>query len=1736
MEIKPDSADYVETRLEHLFESCAAKYPENCAIRSPQGDTSYAQLNSESNQLARCLSDDKNIINGAVVTLVESNLRQIEAQVGILKAQAYFVCLDPCHPSERLLGILKETLAVAMIVDESIYRHQALLNYICELDISIYYFNFSLESLKSQKQFVSLDAAKKERSGQNLSHSGSPDDIAYIAYTSGSTGEPKGIVQSHRSFCQFLQWQSREFKIGPKTLLIQWASISYDASFCEIFGTLCFAGTLCVESPQVRFNPLLLVQWLRKVQPHILQIVPSFCRQVIEILEDGAEQTDPLFRRLEYLLLAGEALSTDLALAWKDTQKSRLYNLYGPSETVLATSHEFIEQDINSSMVPIGKPIDGRQMLILDEQQNSVPIGQSGELYIQSQFLSMGYLNRRQETASRFIQNPITKKSEQHHQSDPVFRTGDIVRMRADGELEFVGRKDNLVKLRGMRVELGEIESVIRRQVGILECVARVCNLERQQDRLTAKDRRARHVVASGSQFLAAYVTTNHPVEPSKLRAAVCTQLPVHMVPQQFIFLDAMPVNANQKLDIKALPKPENSRPEIDIALVPPENNLQRNLIKIWCDVLGFQEIGINDPFLDLGGDSLLGMQVVNRVSKQLNRRISAAPLMQNSSIRQLASFLTEAQEIDEKTVLQSQKNKPQLTPLTHAQWGLWYLWKLDPDNPFYTAQGSVHLEGCLCKNSLEHAWRQTVHRHQVLRTRFVMESGSPVQTFNDYSAEEIVYSDLSHLSKKESVMEMDRINTRLGKHAYHLENDHLLQVQLFKLSDSHYEFVFTYQEIIFDLWGFAIIIRDLLEFYASPKANTEPKNYSDDIVAEIDFSDYAVWEQQNIIPKKLQSENQFWREHLVGQLPILDLPFDYPRQSEPDYAGDAKSFMLDREVSRKLKQLSRDNGVTLFTTILSAFYVFLRQYSNQQDIIIGSPIANRSLSGTENVVGWFLNMLPMRLTMDNDISFSELLKHSNQIVVDAITNADYPFRWMLEWANTPRDKTISPVFQVMFNWQNLPQTSPEIEGLQVSSSEVDSTFKKYDLALYAQEHLDRIYLQLSYLTALFKPSKIKRMLDNFVLTLEKLCDEPEQKISRAGKISPNEKNWLLEDLNDTHCERGYSQNIVTLFEKQVMKSPLKTALIDEDKTINYSQLNLRANKIANILLKRGVKQSDRITVCLERSSNMVATLLAVSKIGAIHVALDSHFPVSRLNEICQDTNAKVHICQLSTDRLENRSVIKLCLDSDSNEIESSGGKNPDNPSGPDDIFNIVFTSGSTGKSKGVLISYRAVLNRLMWMWSKYPFKSDDVAVLQKSYAIVASNWEIFGALLAGRPTLILQTEEVIDGAKFYQQCRSKNVSYLLGSPALISNVLNQAEQNIDVCWQSLRLVTTSAEAVSPEMVIRWRKQFPQVPLLNLFGATECSSNATCYDTAELLREDLYVPIGRPIDNTKVYIVDPQLNLIPKGATGELCVAGDCLANGYLNFPDLSAQNFVSNPFISKSDDSNRYSTLYRTGDLARINEDGQIELVGRKDMQIKIRGFRVELGDLESVLLEHPKVKKCVATTFEGAGKIQALAVFIETEGAVVESTVLKDFLRQRLPDYMLPAQINLIEKIPLTPAGKPDRAVLPEMSCASEQTEFVAARSSAEEVVLDVWSKILEVEYLGINGDFFDAGGHSLLATAMVSRLLDIFQIELPIRSIFDAPTVSKLVAGPLSDALGGRQLVEDIAEIWLSIETQG
>ncbi len=1697
------TASFDDGQLVHeVFECQAELSPNATAISFLEQQISYGELNRRSNQLAHALLDCGLLINQPVAIMLEDGPQQIISLLGVIKAGGAIVCLDPEHPPARMRLVMEQACPPIVISDnaclqrcrESVKVPDSSLLGILLLEPDTLKF-IQPDSDQEAASLPYVDALPSFNPGLSLD----PLDPVYIVYTSGSTGLPKGIVQSHRSFCQFIEWQSNQFGIRAPQRLVQWASISYDAGYRQIFGSLCFGATLCMAPSSIRYNPQAFVTWLNTARVSILNVVPSFCSEIVKAIDanDFGDGGWPL-PHLEQMLLTGEALSASLARKWLALfpAPTKLFNLYGPSECILATCFAVEHVTADQASVSIGKAIAGREILILDENQAPCPGDVTGEIYIRSDYLTLGYLGCQSETDSKFIQNPC-----HNDYPDPVYRTGDLGRWALDGQVEFAGRKDSQVKLRGMRVELGEIEAALQSVKEIDTCAVVVHTALHKRKNLIAKDRDSRkNVEADEQQVLIAYFTTTDDLCSADLQQILAERLPSHMIPQRFITLSEMPVNANRKLDRIALESLDYKRLQHEKKYVAPRNANELAIAEIWSEVLGIDRIGVDDSFFELGGDSLLAMQVLNRIRRNISANLSFRDLLESQNVGELAKLVDDKPILAVPAKVEAALPEHQVDiPLTLAQQGIWFLWRLEPDSPYYTGQGTLQLRGELDLALLQQAWSALLERHQILRVKFETRDGQPVQTFDDAPVTPLSCTDLTHVPADEQWREIEKVAAKKTENSLNLERDQLFHGQLFKLSEDEHQLMLSFHEIVLDLWGLSILVKDLTSLYHQSVeggiASLSPGNMT--------FREYALWEHRNIRRDTLQQQEAYWREQLDGELPVLQLPTDRPRPTVPSYKGASHSIVLSAEESRKIRQISSDHDATLFMTLLGAFNILLRAYSGQDDIVVGAPIANRTNEGVEDLAGFFLNMLPLRTRIDNDPRFTDLLSNVRETVTGAICNAEYPFMWMLDAADVKRHLSVTPVFQVMFNMLNLPQASSHAGDLEITYNEIDTPYIKYDLCLYAQEHDNQIYLELSYLTDLFDESTISRLLENYRVLLNSLVANPELPVSKLTLLSDSERDALVKGSNESHRDYQNELCIHQLFERQVEKTPCSVAFVCSEGHITYSELNKRSNQLARHLQALGVERDTRVAICLERGLEMMVGLLAVMKAGGVYVALDPDYPQLRLTDILADTGANVLLLQEPTDCFADYVGTKVYIDSDWKQIDTREVNNLDCVSDTTDLLNIVYTSSTTGSPKGVLINMDAVLNRLLWMWEAYPFEPDSVALLQKSYSLVAATWECFGALLKGFPTVIVTRRELMDPSVLWRVLVTNKVTHLLASPAVIEGVLTEAEAHPGQ-WESLRLATTSAEPIAPAMVKRWQAVFSDTPLLNLYGSTECSSNATHYDTQRLSELDSRVPIGTPLPNTRAYILDKNLDLRPMGAVGELCISGACIARGYLNNPDLTEQQFVRDPFSSQED-----ARLYKTGDLARYRTDGSIELLGRADRQVNIRGFRIELNDIEYALQQHECVQKCAVILREPEPGDSRLAAYIVVNDDV-SNDALRTFLKERVPDYMVPADFVFLTSLPLTAAGKIDSRALPEPDNSRPQLEmaFVAPSGPTETAVAGIWVKLLDVALIGVDDDFFALGGHSLLAATMLSRVRDLTGVEVPLRVLFENPSIDGLV----------------------------
>lgn len=1680
---QPDPSDTEPaTTLHERFAEMARIHPDGVAIRFSGEETTFAELAAGVGRLTHALVGSGLRPGQRVALMFETGPPLVTTMLATLAAGGVMVCLDPTYPAARLEVMLGEAEPAMVVADgASVDAHGSLIpDGVLKL----------LLGPEARSGWLTLDEAALARQPDELPGvEVEPSDPCYIVYTSGSTGVPKGIVQTHRAFSQFVSWQSRELNIGPGDIWAQWASTAYDASYCEIFGALCFGATLALADGSVRYNPVALVDWVARENATILQVVPSFAREVVEVLERPGHGPGS---GLRLVMLAGERLPVDLARRWLAVSDGPLdvYNLYGPSETVLATHHRVSAADLERPSIPIGRAIDGRQILILDPLGRPAPIGVRGELYVRSAFLTQGYYRNDAETKERFIANPITGDPE-----DRVYRTGDIARWLPDGILEFFGREDNLVKLRGVRVELGDVEAALRSYPDVREAAAVVRTVQTPRRMLVAKEWEARTAEADEIQVLAAYFTADDTVDRSNLRRHLRDRLPVHMVPQHLVQLDSLPRNANRKIDIRRLPAIDAMHIERSTEFVAPRTATEAAVAAVWSEILRVPEVGAEDGFFELGGDSLLAMRTLDRLRGETGAMLSFRDLFTYRTVAELAAALDEqAGAGDAPAVVEGVVRTDGSHPLSLAQQGIWFLWRLEPDSPYYTAQGSIRFEGRLDIAVLRRAWSAVLDRHQVLRSRYLLEKGEPVQRFRTDMPTDLPLVDVSDApldERRKRMIDRSRSHVR----ALDLERDPLISGELFKFDEDVHELAITFHEIVLDLWGLSLLMRDLHRMYrlllgggsveAAPPA--------------AGFGDYVDWEHERLTRENLDGQAAYWQEHLAGELPVLALPTDHPRPAAPSYRGAAESLFIGDELTEALRELSRSHGTTLFATLLASFNVLLGAYSGQDDVIVGAPLANRTHGTSSEVVGFFLNMLPLRTSLDPETSFADLLDQSRQTVVGALSNADYPFPWMLETVRIPRDRSVSPVFQVMFNMLNLPHEAIEDDELAITFSELDSGYVKYDLSLYAQEHGERLFLQFAYLTDLFEPATVRRMLDNFEVLLGDVVADPSRRLRELRVTSEGERVHLLERFNDTDVDYGIDSTIQARFEETAASRPDAVAYRFGGDVIRYRDLNARANRLAHHLRHVGVGPEVRVGLCLERGFDMVVALLGVLKAGGAYVALDPEYPTQRLEHILEDAACPVLVVEADLDRFPGYAGTKVRI----GEVDLAGypDTNPSPVGDPKSAAAVIYTSSTTGRPKGVVIDQRAVLNRLEWMWREYPFGEGDVAVIQKSYALVAATWEFFGALIAGVPTLVLSVDDVRDPVRLWEACVANGVSYFLGVPALLEGILLEAERR-GGGWPTLRLATTSAEPIAPAMVERWRRWFPDVPLLNLYGATECASNALGYDTGRMPAGSVRVPIGTPLPNVRAYVLDGALRPVPWGATGELCVSGDCLARGYIGLGELSAERFVPDPFRPGR-------RLYRTGDLARMRHDGAMELLGRSDLQVKVRGFRVELNDVESSLLEHPAVRRCAVILDDTVPEMPRLVALVEVDSEVA-SADLRAHVADRLPTYMVPGQFAIVDALPLTPNGKVDRSRLEPPTVAAETPrEHRAPTDRIERELVAIWEDVLGVSSIGITDNFFELGGHSLLAIRMMDRIARALGASLPIALLFQAPTIEALAA---------------------------
>jgi len=1679
------SVSYPEDKtIYQVFEEQVARIPERIGIWGAYTETSdlgaetggqrvtYRELNERSNQLARILRSRGLKTNVAAGIMIERSVEMLVGIFAILKAGGAYLPIDPEYPENRIISMLDNSGAYLLLTTRKLIGEKSLPRL----------------SQHQQQEVLLMDKLTEvlqEQPVENLEPISGPGDLIYIIFTSGSTGKPKGAGVYHRGFMNLLHWFVTEFGINEDDRNLLLTSTSFDLTQKNLYASLITGGALCLPKFNY-FEPRSLLRGIRDNRVTWINCTPSMFYKLVEYDEAGEEKR---LSSLRYVFLGGEPISLSTLINWLESEdcNAEIVNTYGPTECtdicnsyIIKEPRRFLEETI-----PLGKPVYNVQLYIPDKNLQPLPVGIPGELFIGGEGVGIGYVNDRDLTDQKFIKHSFVAGEPERL----LYRTGDLVKWLPEGDVEFLGRIDHQVKVRGFRIELGEIESQLLSHPNVKESVV----LAREGE--------------GGDKYLCAYVVphTGDAMQVAELREYLAAELPDYMVPAYFVLLEKMPLNPNGKVDRKALPEPDLTSGR---DYVPPQNEREKILVNLWSDVLAVdrKEIGIHDNFFQLGGHSLKAAGLVGRIHKAFSVEIPIAELFKIPTVKGISDYIEKTRE----SIYSSLKpvELKEYYPLSSAQKRLFVIHQMDPIQIHITYNLPVVmiLEGELEKDRMEKTFRELINRNESLRTSFEIIDEEPVQKIHQEVAFGIDFYKLTRTQVEEGTTHSPHLSVS-SRHViksfvrpFDLSQPPLLRVGLIKVEENKHILMFDMHHIISDGVSIGIFTEEFMTFY---KDEALPG-------LRLQYKDFSYWQNCLLASAEMKKQEAYWQKQFEGEIPVLNLPSDYVRPSVQQFEGERINFEIKEEMER-LNQLALETGSTLYMVLFAAFTLFLSKLSSQGDIVVGTPVAGRRHPDLGNIIGMFVNTLAVRTDTSGQKKFRDFLTDVKENLLRAFENEDYQYEELVETVVTNRDLSRNPLFDTLFVLQNIDVMEIEIPGLRLKPYPYDSEISKFDLTLYCEEKRDGLFFSVEYSTKLFRQDTIRRFIRYFKKIVFDILNNKDLKIRGIEIISEGERGQVLYAFNDTKAEYPRDEVIHTLFEEQVEKTPDRIAVVAPERDLglvttpdilqlSYKKLNEQSDKLARVLRSKGVHSNEVVGIMVERSVEMILGIMSILKSGGAYLPLDPQKPELRSRFILQDCNAKL----LLTRNVFSGKTDIICevINFENLNLAKKGYEHIEMPvhSSPTDIAYLMYTSGSTGTPKGVMIEHRSVLNRLHWMQKNYPIGREDVILQKTPFTFDVSVWELFWWSFQGASVCMLDPGDEKDPEQIVNAIGTHQITTIHFVPSML-NIFLRFFENSDILRRlgSLKRVFASGEALGPDLVKRFYniyKERDQAKLINLYGPTEATIDVSYFNcsTAKGLEK---VPIGRPIDNIKLFVLDKDLMLLPVGICGELYISGLGVARGYLNQVELTKEKFLENPFFANE-------RLYCTGDLVRWLADGDLEFLGRIDHQVKIRGFRVELGEIESKLLSHDDIREAVVLAgVEGTGDKYICAYIVSN--IEFEISELRGYLSNDLPDYMIPTYFMQIEKIPLTPNGKIDRRALPAPELKAGEG-YIAPRNEVEEKLTELWSIVLGVEkdIIGINSNFFEWGGQSLKATILIAKMHKAFNVKVPIAEIFKTPSI--------------------------------
>ena len=1476
----------------------------------------------------------------------------------------------------------------------------------------------------------------------NLGLKISPEDLIYIIYTSGSTGKPKGAMLCHRNVVRLFKNDKFLFDFSENDAWTMFHSVAFDFSVWEMYGALLFGGKLVLVSDEVAQDPELFLNLMRKEHVTVLNQTPTYFYKLLKV-ELEKEDTDLSVR---YIVFGGEALKPNLIKGWYlKYPETKLINMYGITETTVhVTFKELSELDLESSSSNIGVPIPTLHVIVVDKNLKLLPFGTMGEMCVLGEGVFKGYLNREDLNKTKLIKIP-------EYSDKLIYRSGDTAIMHKDGHLEYMGRIDTQVKIRGFRVELGEIEEKILKYSNIDTCIV------------------TKKVDEFDRELLCAYYIKNGPLNISALRILLNKHLPAYMVPQYFIEIDKVPININGKTDFKALPLPQNAQTGVE--MIKPRNEIDKHLLEIYEKFLHVNNVSMSDSFFELGGDSLTAINISETISKELNVEVTVKDILDKNIIMNLSDYISGLSNTDKSSFKILPAEEAEFYPLSSAQKRIYYASKMIGDeNIVYNVPGAILVNSILDKEKVEKCFKEIIKKQSSFRTSFLMVNDSIMQKIN-----KSVNFKINTFENKST-----EINTLINTFpkAFNLENAPLLRVDLHYLDNGKTLLLLESHHIIMDGSSLEILINEFCKLYNGENIDN----------LDIEYKDFSVWENNFLESDMVKESENYWLSKFKdSEIPAINLPYDFSVPSSRSYKGNTISKQISEKDFDKYIVSAKKFGVSPYMFFLSALFVLLYKYTGQEEIIVGSPVSGRNNNQLQHIIGMFVNNIAVDGKIDSSKKFAEFLDAIKQQVLSDLEYQNYPYNLLVKKLDIPSDSTNNPLFDVMFAYQNANSNKLTLGDESVEIIKSASGISKFNLSIEIEP--DTRVVNLEYRTDLFKEDTINRLFEHFINTLNVICENDDILIKDISIISDEEKNRILYEFNATAVDYPNDKSVIELFEDQVKKTPDNIALVFENTSLTYKELNEKANQLANFIKAEGFVPEDIICILLDKSIEMIIAVLAILKNRCAYLPIDITYPEERIEYIIKDSKSKLLLTSKNQNTF-NLPIKSIYIDLDNNNIYNSNYK--DNISmtrNSNDLAYIMYTSGSTGNPKGVMIENKSI-SRLIINNNYIKFLENDRILQTGSIVFDACTFEIWGAFLNGLPLYIIKKEDLLDESTFHEYILKNKITVLW----LTAPLFNQLCESNPHMFKTIRCLLTGGDVLSPKHINMAKLANPNLTIINGYGPTENTTFSCCYQIDKKYADS--IPIGGPIANSTGYVVSTDNNLQPIGLPGELWVGGDGIARGYFNNDKLTSDKFIYSNLVN--------ARVYKTGDLVKWDSNGHLIFLGRIDNQIKIRGFRVELSEITTVINSYEGIREAY-TIFDTVHSQKSICSYLVADKRI-DFGDLKKYLGNHLPKYMIPTYFMQLDFLPINQNGKVNKKLLPKNFEIHSTKDIILPSSDLEKKLYDIFANILNISDFSIDDNFFNLGGDSINAMKLEVEALKN-NINVTYGDIFKYPSVKDL-----------------------------